>query len=97
MSNMTGALLEARTPYPSHTIWYTAGFLVGSVLLIFLLVFWVFFACLLFVLVLCLVRPMLVMSLDCPFLITLSVISIIYQHLLRKRKIRKPHNIRLID
>jgi hypothetical protein len=81
MSNMTGVVVEAGTAYPSRALWYTVGFLVGSVLLIFLLVFWVFFPGLLSVLVLCLVRPMSLISLDCPFLITLSVFFITYQHL----------------
>jgi hypothetical protein len=60
------------------TIWEHLGsppVLVGSVLLIFL-VFCVEF--LFFVFVLCLVYPMLPVSLDCPFLITPSVFSNVY-------------------
>jgi hypothetical protein len=51
-------------------------FLVGSVLLIFL-VFCVVFV-VLFVFVLCLVYPMLPVFLDCPFLIAPSVFSNVY-------------------
>ena len=54
-----------------HQYW----FLVDSVLLIFL-VFWVFLG--LFVFVLCLVYPMLPMSLDCPFFIDTAVFSNVY-------------------
>ena len=53
-----------------------AWFLVGSVLLIVLVFCVVFFA--LFVFVLCLVYPMLHVSLDCPFLIAPSVFSTVY-------------------
>jgi hypothetical protein len=50
-------------------------FLVGSVLLIFLVFCVVFFV---FVFVLCLVYLMLAVSIDCPFLIALSVFANVY-------------------
>ena len=58
-----------------HT-WVHSWFLVESVLLIILVVCVVFFA--LFVFVLCLVYPMLLGSLDCPFLITIRCSSNVY-------------------
>jgi len=59
-----------------HSIWVHPRFLVGSVVLIFLVFCVVFLV--LFVFVLCLVYPMLPVYLDCPFLIAPSVCSKIY-------------------
>jgi len=50
-----------------------------------------FLCCVLFVFVLCLVCPMLPVSLDCQFLIALSLFSNVYQHLPRNIQKRQIH------
>ena len=65
-----------RNCLPFASTWVYTRFLVGSLLLIFLVSCVVVFAW--FVFVLCLVHPMLPVSLDCPFLIIPSVFSNVY-------------------
>ena len=66
MAMVTGVFLETGTAYLWWVPRFTPDFLVGSVLLIFLIIYDVFFC------------PILVMSLDCPFLIVPLVFSSIY-------------------
>ena len=62
-----------------HVTWVHHQFLVGSMLLIFLVsVFCLSSSCVLFVFILCLVCPMLPVSLDCPFLIVSLGFSRVY-------------------
>jgi len=61
-----------------HCTWVNSWFLVGSVLFMFLVFSVVFFV--LFVFVLCLVYPILAVSLDCPFLFDPSVFSNIHSY-----------------
>jgi hypothetical protein len=75
---VAGVLSEAGTAYPSRAPGFTPGFWRGSVLLIYLAFCVVLCFCVLFVFVLCLLCPMLSMSLDCPCLITRSVFSGVY-------------------
>ena len=70
-----------RNCLPFMSTWVHTRILVRSVLPIVLVFFVVCFA--LFVFVLCLVYPMLSVSLDCQFLITLSVFSNVVMHTIR--------------
>ena len=73
--------LSYRNCLPFTSTWVHTRILVRSVLPIVLVFCVVCFA--LFVFVLCLVYPMLSVSLDCPFLITLSVFSNVVMHTIR--------------
>ena len=70
MSSIAGVLYAARTIYPSRGPEFLPGVLVVSVLLICIVMCVIF--CL-FVFVLCRVCPMFQVSMNCPFLIALSV------------------------
>jgi len=61
--------------------WVHPRFLVGFMLLIFLVFCVVFFV--LFVFVVCLVYPMLLVSLDCPFMIAPSAFSNVYLNIIQ--------------
>jgi hypothetical protein len=73
-----GCLIRGRNCLPFASTWVHPRFLEGSVLLIYLAFCVVLCFCVLFVFVLCLLCPMLSMSLDCPCLITRSVFSGVY-------------------
>ena len=76
LSNMVSVLKEARTACPLQAPGFTPcslSFLVFSVVL--------------FVFVLCLVYPMLPVSLDCPFLVVPSGFAIVYLGLILKFKL----------
>jgi hypothetical protein len=73
MNSMAVVLWEVCTAYRS---WVHTQFLVGSLLVIFLVFCVVFFV--LFAFVLCRVYPIMPVSLDCPFLIARSVFPNIY-------------------
>ena len=65
MKKPGGYFMRGRTCFSFSNSWAYHRFLAGSILLIFLVSFVVFLA--LFVFVLCLVHPMLPVSLDCHF------------------------------
>ena len=67
---------EAGTACPSRGTWVHSWLLVGSVLLIFIIFCVLFFAS--FVFILCLMYPMLPVSLDCPSLIPPLFFSNVY-------------------
>ena len=69
-------LIRNRNCLHFERIWVHPQFLVGSMLLMLSVFCVVFFV--LFVFVLCLMYPMLPVSLDCPFLIAPSVFSSLY-------------------
>jgi hypothetical protein len=79
MSNMAIVLWEERTAFPSRMPGFASGFWWGSCCSSFVVFCVVFFV--LFVFVLCLVCPMLQVSLDCPFSIAPSLFSNVYSEL----------------
>ena len=86
MSNTAKVLSEAGTGYPSRSaglsqvfFWMCVG---GRERLLIILAFCVVLClCLLFVFALCLVCPILPVSLDCPFLIASSFFSNVYLYI----------------
>jgi hypothetical protein len=77
-----GSLIRGMSWLPFARTWVHPQFLVGFVLLIFLVFCVVLSFCVLFVFALCLVYPMFPVSLVCQFLIDTSVRSNVYlQHL----------------
>jgi len=75
MSNTAGVIQEAKTAHPSGAPGIIPWMLMGSVLLIAIDSGVVFVVVFVYLLYMCLVYPMLPVSLDCPFLIAPSVLS----------------------